>query len=62
MDLFFQGTEYETGHVLNAGPGPGHFIIQLHYIGMRKMELNANRMIEGLGEQRFSGGMGKWCG
>ena len=54
MDLFFQGTEYETGHVLNAGPGPGHFIIQLYHTGTRKIELNANRMIERLGEQRFS--------
>lgn len=26
MDLFFQGTAYETGHVLNAGAGPDQFI------------------------------------
>lgn len=53
MDSFFQCTEYETGLVLNDGPGPGHFIIQLCYTGTRKIELNANRMIEGLGEQGF---------
>lgn len=62
MDLFFQGTAYETVHVLNAGAGPDQFITQLHYTRMRKMGLNTSRMIEGLGELRLSQGMGKWCG
>lgn len=57
MDLFFQDAGYETDHVLKTGAGPGHFITQLHDPRMRKIELSTSRMMQGLGELRFSRGM-----